>query len=230
MAQTTVFPVQSLPACVSSCGVLFDVNGACVPPAQPTAAASVYDSCFCNDARLAPFKTGTAGVCDNACTATPTDLGSIQAWYTSLCANIAQVGGDGATTTTSSSGGATAGASSNGGGGGTWLSTHYQWVIFLVIMVVAIAGIWTGACIWRKKYLRKKDREYALGKNLAHATGSGRVVPNVSNAGSLHVPGAGMFMPAPISAAGVYNDKAPTAAAGEKPKKEKKKWVVKERT
>lgn len=90
-------------------------------------------------------------------------------------------------------------------------------------MVVAIVGIWVGACIWRRRYLRKKDRQYALGRNLAHATESGRVVPNASNAGSLHVPGAGFFQPAPLSAARVYEDH-------EKPRKEKKKWVVKERT
>jgi hypothetical protein len=101
------------------------------------------------------------------------------------------------------------------------LSTHYQWVIFLVIMVVGIICIWVGACIWRKRYLRRRDRQYALGTNLAHATESGRVVPNASNGGSIHVPQAGMFSPAPISAAGVY---------GEKPKKEKRKWMPRERT
>lgn len=41
-------------------------------------------------------------------------------------------------------------------------------------MVVGIAGIWIGAAIWRRHYLRKKDRQYALGKNLAARTGSGQ--------------------------------------------------------
>lgn len=100
------------------------------------------------------------------------------------------------------------------------LDNHYQWVIFLVIMVVAIIGIWVGACIWRRRYVRKKDRQYALGTNLGRATESGRVVPNHSSAGSIHVPGPGMFDPAPISSAGVY---------GEKPLK-KKKWTLGGRT
>lgn len=94
-------------------------------------------------------------------------------------------------------------------------------------MVVAIAGIWIGACIWRRRYLRKKDRQYALGKRLAHFTSSGRVVPNASQAASIHVPSAGMFEPAPLSAAGVYDGHS------EKPnkvKQKKKKWVVTERT
>jgi hypothetical protein len=106
----------------------------------------------------------------------------------------------------------------------TWyfrISGHYQWVIFLVVMVVAIVGIWVGACIWRKRYLRNKDRQYALGTNLARATESGRVVAHSGNSRDLHPPSAGMFDPAPISSAGVYD---------EKPKKGKKKWMVGQRT
>ena len=102
------------------------------------------------------------------------------------------------------------------------LSSHYQWIIFLVVMVLGIAGIWIGACVWRKKYLAKRDRQYALGKNLARATESGRIVPNGSQAGSIHVPGAGMFNPAPLSAAGVYDQ--------EKASKARNKWVVSNRT
>lgn len=101
------------------------------------------------------------------------------------------------------------------------LDNHYQWVIFLVIMIVAIVGIWVGACVWRRRYLRRKDRAYALGTNLAHTTPSGRVAPNDSNAGSVHVPQPGMFDPAPISTAGVYGEKAAEQPAGSK-----KKWLV----
>jgi hypothetical protein len=213
MAETTLFPVATLPACVSQCGPLFDVNGACVPPAAPTADASTYDSCFCSDPRLAPFKTGTAGVCDTACTANPADLSSIQGWFTSFCNNV---GGDATSTPSASSRPAN-------NGGGTWIENHYQWVIFLVIMVVAIVGIWVGACIWRRRYLRKKDRVYALGTNLARATESGRVVPNGgSSAGSVHVPGPGMFDPAPISSAAVYDE--------EEKAQKKKKWTLRNRS
>lgn len=216
--ETTIFPLQTLPACATACGPLFDVNGACVPPAAPTADAGVYDRCFCGDARLTAFSTATAGVCDNACTATPADLGSIQNWYSSFCGSVQAAAGN--TAKTSSTSTATA-AANNSGGGGTWIDNHYQWVIFLVIMVVAIVGIWIGACIWRRRYLRKKDRAYALGTNLARTTGSGRVVPNAGDSGSVHVPQAGMFEPAPLSSAGVYVEKPPKA---------KKKWIVRERT
>jgi hypothetical protein len=88
-------------------------------------------------------------------------------------------------------------------------------------MVVAIVGIWVGACVWRRRYIRKKDRVYALNSNLAHATESGRVVPNGgSSAGSVHVPGPGMFDPAPISSAGIYGEKS----------EKKKKWTFGGRT
>ena len=101
------------------------------------------------------------------------------------------------------------------------ITNHYQWIIFLIVMVLAIVGIWVGACIWRKKYLAKRDRQYALGKNMAHATSSGRIVPNASQAGSIHVPSAGMFAPAPLTSAGVY---------GEKANQGRNKWAVNERT
>ncbi|KAK0632772.1 hypothetical protein B0T14DRAFT_491066 [Immersiella caudata] len=212
MATTTVFDAASLPSCLPQCGVLYDVNGGCAAPGIPS-----VGSCFCNDPRLAPFSTGITGVCAPGGCTDANDLSSIQRWYTSFCGNQANVA-----TTTGAGAGQTAVSSSNGGGGGgTWLSSHYQWVIFLVIMVVAIVGIWVGACVWRKRYLRNKDRQYALGTNLAHATESGRVIPNSGNPGDLQPPGAGMFDPAPISSAGVYN---------EKPPKKEKKWVVNQRT
>ncbi|KAK4150676.1 hypothetical protein C8A00DRAFT_36735 [Chaetomidium leptoderma] len=217
--ETTLIPVATLPACVTECGVLFDVNGGCAPTGVPKAPEE-YTSCFCNDPRLAPFKTGTSGVCPNACTTNPADLSTIQNWFTGFCNNGAAGNGDGnaAPTPTPSSSSKPAG-NKQGGGGGTWLEGHYPWVIFLVIMVVAIIGIWVGACVWRRRYLRKKDRVYALNTNLARATESGRVVPNTSSAGSLHVPGPGMFDPAPLSSAGVY---------GEKP--ESKKWTLRGRS
>lgn len=120
-AETTLFPIATLPACATNCGPLYDVNGACVPPAAPTADASTYDSCFCNDARLAPFKSGTAGVCDKAC-AQNNDLASIQGWFTSFCNNIPAADNQPTTTTTTSTGRPAAGTSNkgSGGGGNTW--------------------------------------------------------------------------------------------------------------
>ncbi|KAI3390557.1 hypothetical protein diail_9202 [Diaporthe ilicicola] len=90
-------------------------------------------------------------------------------------------------------------------------------------MVLGIAGIWIGAALWRRSYLRKKDRQYSLGKNLARRTTSGQNpyggamggTPQRSQ-GSMHPSRPGVFMPATISEANVYDT--------EKPPKTKKKW------
>lgn len=103
------------------------------------------------------------------------------------------------------------------------ISSHWQWVIFIVIMVVGIAGIWIGAAIWRRHYLRKKDRQYSLGKNLAARTGSGQnpyenAIPTRSGSLMHHnAPGQpGMFMPgSEVPSAGGYE---------EKPPKSKRRW------
>ncbi len=89
-------------------------GGACVPPAAPTADASTYDSCFCNDQRLAPFKSGTSGVCDKACVQN-NDLASIQGWFTSFCNNIPAADNQQPTTTSTSSTGRPASRSKQSG-------------------------------------------------------------------------------------------------------------------
>jgi hypothetical protein len=111
------------------------------------------------------------------------------------------------------------------------ISTHWKWVVFIVVMVLGIAGIWVGACIWRRHYLRKKDRQYALGKALAAQQAPGGPAPGASQR-SVHLPRAGLFAPASISTANVYDIEKTTAEATAKnrPKKERKKWIVGERT
>lgn len=84
-----------------------------MPPAHPT----IDNACFCNHAKLIPFKTGTTGVCDGACP-NPADLSAIQKWFTDFCAGnqAATTTGPGGTTQTSGS----KSGSSDDGGGGTW--------------------------------------------------------------------------------------------------------------
>lgn len=87
----------------------------------------------------------------------------------------------------------------------------------IVIVVVGIACIWVGACIWRRKYLKKKDRMYELGKGLPSTVA-------VNADGKLVGPGA------PKSGeAGMFMSSGPVASA-EKPKKERKRWNVTQRT
>ncbi len=126
--------------CFVNCGHLYDANGACVPPAAPTAAASVYDACFCSNALLKPFLTGTAGVCDGVCT-DATGLATIQSWYTSFCGNIdAAAAPTGAATTTVGASGVSGVSGSStptlapgsitgqNSTGGTWYVSLFPWL------------------------------------------------------------------------------------------------------
>ena len=42
------------------------------------------------------------------------------------------------------------------------ISTHYKWVIMIVVIFFAIVGGWIGACLLRRRYLRKKEREIEM--------------------------------------------------------------------
>lgn len=99
----------------------------------------------------------------------------------------------------------------------------------IVVLVVGIAAIWIGACIWRRRYLRKKDRQTSLGQRHSGSAKRPSWGPGMeaseggipydtydeSNRGSngIMLPGA--------AAAG--------APVEEKPK-EKKRWIVRDRT
>ncbi|KAI7770818.1 hypothetical protein ACKAV7_006460 [Fusarium commune] len=236
---TTIVPFNNqkvLPACAAACGPLYDANGACVPPqVAADAGPTAYTQCFCLDQRVAAFSTATTGVCDDACTADPKGLSSIAGWFRSMCSvSTAQNGGTtkktgtGSTTLTGDDASSTAGSrAGSNNGGGDWISNHWQWVIMIVVLVVGIAAIWIGACIWRRRYLRKKDRQTHLGQK---------------HSGSASRPSWGPGMEASESGGLPYDDESnrnshglmlPGAAAGapveEKPK-EKKRWIVRDRT
>lgn len=89
----------------------------------------------------------------------------------------------------------------------------------IVIVVVGIAGIWIGACIWRRKYLKKKDRMYELGKGLPSTVA-------VDAQGKLVGPGA----PKAGDEPGLFMSGSGSAVNAEKPNKGRKKWNVTERT
>ena len=126
-------PFGSLPACAADCGILYDANGGCVPPAVDT----VDNSCFCSFNRLSPWFQGPSEQLCPEAGCGEADYASIQSWYTSYC-NSATAGGGGGnnegedqqttTTSTDASGATGAGSSSqNQGPGG-------DWSVFLVLL------------------------------------------------------------------------------------------------
>ncbi|KAG9236271.1 hypothetical protein BJ875DRAFT_235859 [Amylocarpus encephaloides] len=172
-ADGTIVPFTTqLPACASKCGPLFDVQGGCQTP-------SAYQTCFCGDARLSTFATGgtaaVSAVCGAASCTDTADLTKVETWYKGFC------GGNKAATGTSTTAAAGTGTATAGGSGsattsgtttnpesaapvkhGSWFQNHWKWVVMLVVLIIVIAGSWVGACIWRRAYLRKKERAFEL--------------------------------------------------------------------
>ncbi|RKF60583.1 putative integral membrane protein [Erysiphe neolycopersici] len=169
----TIVPFSStLPACASNCGPLFDVQGKCVPPVTKT----VDIKCFCSDTRLKPLKSGISGVstvCGATSCTSETDLETIRKWYTTFCVNtgISSENGDGDTAPASDGNISThqsswyVKASQN-----FWLQTyqntysdrmagHVRWVVMLIIIFALITGSWIAACIYRRRYLRRKEKQ-----------------------------------------------------------------------
>ncbi|KAI3328961.1 hypothetical protein HD806DRAFT_481215 [Xylariaceae sp. AK1471] len=210
---TTIVPFASLPSCAVNCGPLYDANGACVPPTNPSTDEGSWDSCFCAYSSLQPLKSGPNDVCNGVCSADAQGLPGIQSWFTSLC-NKAVAPTTTGTSATSSSTSGNGKSGDNESGGGNWATTHVNWIVFIVVVVVAIIGIWTGACIWRRKYLKKKDRLYELGKGLpstvAVNTQGNFVNSNARDSTISNSPG--LFM------------SGPGGAAVEQPEKHRNKW------
>ncbi|KAM0432947.1 hypothetical protein ACHAPT_004652 [Fusarium lateritium] len=239
---TTIVPFNDqkvLPACAVSCGALYDANGACVPPIIAVdAGPKAYTQCFCLDTRVAAFSTATKGPCDDACTDDPKGLSSIAAWFRDICTvdSNANKGGNGqasSKTTTTDGAGSTGGSkagSSNSGGGGDWISNHWQWVIMLVILVVGIAGIWIGACIWRRRYLRKKDRQTSLGQKHSGSVSRPSWGPGIEAGEAGEAGPYNTGYDSNRDSNGIMLPGAGAAVVEEKPKKEKKRWIVRDRT
>lgn len=116
----TIVPFATLPDCAASCGLLFDVQGACSPPQVQAASTK---SCFCSDSRLTALKTSNTGVCDAAgCDAT--GLGQIQTWYKNLCGGTTSNTSPTTTGSTAAGTGVSAGTTNSStakkNGDGTW--------------------------------------------------------------------------------------------------------------
>jgi len=172
-ADGAIVPFSTLPTCAATCGPLYDVQGACAPPAQ----TSVNQNCFCTDTRLTPFLQGTsnvASVCGAASCSAASDLQALQTWYEGYCkstsATTSTTAGGTATTTgtagsstkTSAGSSGSTSKSTNTNGNPSWLSSHVKWVVMLIILAIAIPAIWIAAIFLRRRYIRKRDREIEM--------------------------------------------------------------------
>ncbi|CZT08498.1 uncharacterized protein RCO7_08185 [Rhynchosporium graminicola] len=167
-----IVPFKSgLPVCASKCGPLFDVQGKCSPPFI----AAVDNECFCTDSRLTPLDNdnGVSLVCGAESCQDPTQQQAVKTWYDGLCKKK-QAGPPQVVTSTASDGATTIQTNASkpkpatgGAAQPSWMSSHYKWVIMIVIIFCAIVFGWIGACIFRRRYLRKKEKEIEMAPPIA---------------------------------------------------------------
>jgi len=170
-ANGAIVPFSTLPTCAAKCGPLYDVQGACAPPAQ----TSVNQNCFCTDTRLTPFLQGTsevASVCGAASCSAASDLQALQTWYEGYCKSTSSSTAAGAATTSTGAAGSstTTSTGSSGSGSGSkssnanpsWFDSHVKWVVMLIILAIGIPAVWIAAILLRRRYIRKRDREIEM--------------------------------------------------------------------
>lgn len=84
----------------------------------------------------------------------------------------------------------------------------------LVVLVVAIAGIWVGACIWRRRYIKRKDRQTSLGQKQSGSVSHPSWGPGAAAAAAPGVYGSeaprdqGVFSPSHVAAPSEKNGKS----------------------
>ncbi|KAL1852310.1 hypothetical protein Plec18170_006038 [Paecilomyces lecythidis] len=155
---------DTFPACAVDCQTLEQAQDSCVPPAAPVTNQATYVSCFCQSALLTQLRSSPAGVC-SACSAA--DSQKLQQWYNNFCST----GGNVQTTTTSTSTTATnaaAAAAATTTGSHTksypsppsWISTHYQWIIMIIILAIGLTAIALGGMWLKRRYDAKRPGLY----------------------------------------------------------------------
>ncbi|KAI1007711.1 hypothetical protein K3495_g524 [Podosphaera aphanis] len=95
------------------------------------------------------FKTGTtsiSSICGPQSCTSDTDLRIIRTWLLSYCGSSSSIS-DGS------------GSTGNNSETKSWISGHFKWIIMLIVIFTFIFGAWILACIFRKRYLRRKESE-----------------------------------------------------------------------
>ncbi|KAF2793093.1 hypothetical protein K505DRAFT_418011 [Melanomma pulvis-pyrius CBS 109.77] len=164
MAQS-VLDYTKLPSCARQCVVLAQAEGGCIPPAAPVDTQQTYQSCVCQSALLTGLHQSGAQCQATGCSAD--DAAKISTYYNALCSGPVVVPAPAATTTTATTSSATAtGTAAAGAAGGNktatqgktdWLSTHWKWVVMVIIIFVAILFFWIGGAWLKRRHDRKRD-------------------------------------------------------------------------
>ncbi|KAI4104595.1 MAG: hypothetical protein L6R37_003199 [Teloschistes peruensis] len=166
---------SNLPSCAQTCANLLQAQTACTAPPNPAPGGTYGVQCFCGFAPLTSLDaTAPANLCAGCST---NDNAAIQAWYQGTCRNGGTSGAtaDGQTTTSAATKGPTSSATAapKATNSGTmvnghpanapnvaqkdWMSTHWQWVLMLIILVLGFIGIAVGGVYLRRYFHRRRE-------------------------------------------------------------------------
>ncbi|OJJ96353.1 hypothetical protein ASPACDRAFT_34902 [Aspergillus aculeatus ATCC 16872] len=149
---------SSFPSCGLTCSILLQAQSECLPPAAPQTNSATYASCFCHSHNLTELRTSTDVVCGDSCT-NASDRSLIRTWYNNYCAEEQWQAHSAQSVTKIRAYRRTAASNA-------WWSTHYKWVIMVIILVVGFSII-SVVGVWAK---RRHDRKYP---GLYHAAATG---------------------------------------------------------
>ncbi|KAJ5390974.1 uncharacterized protein N7496_002042 [Penicillium cataractarum] len=185
---------SSFPECGLSCTALTQAQSSC-----ESAAESTWVSCFCQSSLLTGLKT--SGSLCSSCTSS-SDQSLLSTWYNNYCNSGGTDTGSSTSSTTSagtatatnsaSTASTTAGKSTSNTSAAdenkSWWSTHYQWVIMLIVLAIGFGAIAAGGVWLKRRYDAKRPGLYH-GGSAAGSSGvlSGNPVSN-SNSGVLSPP------------------------------------------
>ncbi|PLB45297.1 hypothetical protein P170DRAFT_278941 [Aspergillus steynii IBT 23096] len=163
---------DSFPQCGLSCSNLKQAQSGCVPPAAPANGHATYVSCFCQSNLLSNLHNSADGTCDDSCSSA-SDRSLLQKWYSNYCSSGGKTTTASSTKTTSaqkdsatSTSTAKAKAQNADPAPPSWWSSHYQWIIMVIVLIIGFAII-TVLGVWLK---RRHDAKYP---SLYHAAGAG---------------------------------------------------------
>ncbi|KAJ6087764.1 hypothetical protein N7467_006678 [Penicillium canescens] len=167
---------STFPQCGLTCSQLYAAQDTCTQAAD----SSTWVSCFCQSSLISNLKT-SGSVC-SSCSAG--DQALVSTWYTNYCNSGGKETSNTATTTssaaasataTSMSGASSANSSKSGSateGNKSWWSTHYRWVIMLIVLVIGF-GIIAALGVWfKRRYDAKRPNLYHGGSSGVLSTAS----------------------------------------------------------
>ncbi|KAL8838191.1 MAG: hypothetical protein Q9170_002234 [Blastenia crenularia] len=198
---------SNLPGCAQSCTGLLEAQTACTAPANPTPGGTYGIQCFCGYAPLATLKADAPIQFCPTCSTT--DNAAIQSWYKGACVSGggSGAGANGLTGQTTATIGPSSTLSTKASASPTvdgvtvsghpanasnvahkdWMSTHWRWVVMLIIIALGLTGLAVGG-VYLRRYIhrRREAREFSVGgpRQDLETWGPGQSVHDFGGAGA----------------------------------------------